>query len=169
MYAIRSYYGRFGSGFAQKRAAARTAYGIEAFEALRTAGAAIRDRGLEQLDSWLERFEAEATRNGTEVRWAESADEVRAQVLEICARYGLKKAIKSKSMLSEEAGLNAALEASGMEVVETDLGEYIIRITSYNVCYTKLLRIWVPAMRVNHFRGRVRFAMRARARANLAQ
>jgi len=119
---------RFGSGFAQKRAAARTAYGIEAFEALRTASAAIRDRGLEQLDSWLERFEAEATRNGTEVRWAESADEVRAQVLEICARYGLKKAIKSKSMLSEEAGLNAALEASGMEVVETDLGEYIIQL-----------------------------------------
>ncbi len=119
---------RFGSGFAEKRAAARVAYGVESFETLRTASAAIRDRGLEQLDSWLLRFEAEATRSGTEVHWAESADEVRARVLEICARYGLKKAIKSKSMLSEEAGLNAALEASGMQVVETDLGEYIIQL-----------------------------------------
>ena len=59
---------RFGSGFAEKRDAARTAYGVEAFEALRTASAAIRDRGLENLDSWLLRFEAEATRRGTEVR-----------------------------------------------------------------------------------------------------
>jgi len=119
---------RFGSGFAEKRAVARAAYGVEAFEALRSASAAIRDRGLEQLDGWLLRFEAEATRNGTELHWAESVDEVRALVLEICARYGLKKAIKSKSMVSEEAGLNAALEANGVQAVETDLGEYIIQL-----------------------------------------
>ena len=119
---------RFGSGFAEKRAMARMAFGVDSFEALRTASAAIRDRGLEHLDSWLLRFEAEATRRGTEVRWAETADEVRAHVLEICARHGLKKAIKSKSMVSEEAGLNAALEANGVRAVETDLGEYIIQL-----------------------------------------
>jgi L-lactate dehydrogenase complex protein LldF len=121
---------RFGGGFAEKRATAREAYGVEAFEALRTASAAIRDRGLEQLDAWLLRFEAEAARRGTEVRWAESAEDICAQVLEICARHGVKKAIKSKSMVSEEAGLNAALEANGVQVLETDLGEYIIQLAN---------------------------------------
>ena len=48
---------RFGSGFADKRAAAREAYGVEAFEALRDASAAVRDRGLANLDAWLLRFE----------------------------------------------------------------------------------------------------------------
>ena len=50
----------------------REASGVDAFEALRTRERAIRDRGLEHLDSWLMRFEAEATRRGTEVRWAET-------------------------------------------------------------------------------------------------
>ena len=97
---------RFGSGFAEKRAAAREAYGVEAFEALRTASAAIRDRALGALDAWLLRFEAEATRRGTKVLWAKDTAEVRRHVIEICAHHGLKKAIKSKSMVSEEAGLN---------------------------------------------------------------
>jgi len=119
---------RFGSGFAEKRAAAREAYGVEAFEALRTASAAIRDRALGALDAWLLRFEAEATRRGTKVLWAKDTAEVRRYVLEICARHGLKKAIKSKSMVSEEASLNEALEAHGVQPVETDLGEYIIQL-----------------------------------------
>ena len=119
---------RFGSGFAEKRAAARAAYGAEAFEELRAASATIRDRALENLDAWLLRFEAEATRRGTAVLWAEDADEACAIVLGICERHGLKKAIKSKSMLSEEAGLNAALEAAGVQPVETDLGEYILQL-----------------------------------------
>ena len=119
---------RFGSGFADKRAAAREAYGVEAFEALRGASAAIRDRGLANLDAWLLRFEEEATRRGATVLWAKDAAEIRRHVLEICARHGVKKAIKSKSMVSEEAGLNDALEANGVTPVETDLGEYIIQL-----------------------------------------
>ncbi len=119
---------RFGSGFADKRDAAREAYGVEAFEALRGASAAIRDRGLANLDAWLLRFEQEATRRGATVLWAKDTAEIRRHVLEICARHGLKKAIKSKSMVSEEAGLNEALEAAGVTPVETDLGEYIIQL-----------------------------------------
>jgi L-lactate dehydrogenase complex protein LldF len=121
---------RFGGGFVEKRAAARAAYGVEAFEELRAASAAIRDRALENLDAWLLRFEEEATRRGTVVLWAEDAGETCRQVLEICARHGLKKAIKSKSMLSEEAGLNEALAAAGVEPVETDLGEYILQLAA---------------------------------------
>jgi L-lactate dehydrogenase complex protein LldF len=119
---------RFGSGFAEKRAAARAELGVALFEELRDAGAAIRDRALASLDAWLLRFEQEAQRRGATVLWAQDGAEVRRLVLEICRRHGLKKAIKSKSMLSEEAGLNEALAASGVTPVETDLGEYIIQL-----------------------------------------
>ncbi|HTL25595.1 MAG TPA: LUD domain-containing protein, partial [Burkholderiales bacterium] len=119
---------RFGSGFADKRAAARSAFGVAAFEELRAASATIRDRPLEHLDAWLLRFEEEATRRGTTVLWAETAEQACRHVLDICARHGLKKAIKSKSMLSEEAGLNEVLAAAGVQPVETDLGEYILQL-----------------------------------------
>jgi L-lactate dehydrogenase complex protein LldF len=119
---------RFGSGFAEKRAAARAAYGAAAFEELREASARIRDRALEDLDAWLLRFEAEAKRRGTTVLWAEDAAETRKLVLQICARHKLTKAIKSKSMLSEEAALNPELAAAGVQPVETDLGEYILQL-----------------------------------------
>ena len=60
--------------------------------------------------------------------WIAQYAEARRLVLEICERHGLKKAIKSKSMVSEEAGLNAMLEANGVVPIETDLGEYIIQL-----------------------------------------
>ena len=119
---------RFGGGFAEKRAAARAFFGVAAFEELRSASATIRDRALENLDAWLLRFEEEATRRGTTVLWAESGEEACRLVLEICARHQLTKAIKSKSMLSEEAGLNQELAAAGVQPVETDLGEYILQL-----------------------------------------
>jgi iron-sulfur cluster protein len=121
---------RFGGGFAEKRAAARKAYGEDAFEQLRSASAEIRDRALANLDLWLLRFEEEATRRGTTVLWAEDVAEARAHVLDVCARHGLQKAIKSKSMLSEEASLNEALAAHGVQAVETDLGEYILQLAA---------------------------------------
>jgi L-lactate dehydrogenase complex protein LldF len=121
---------RFGGGFAEKRALARTAYGVDAFEELRAASAAIRDRALADLDAWLLRFEEEATQRGTVVLWAEDAGEACDLVLEVCKRHGLKKAIKSKSMLSEEAGLNEVLERAGVQPVETDLGEYILQLAN---------------------------------------
>jgi L-lactate dehydrogenase complex protein LldF len=120
---------KFGTaGLAQLRAQAVAAYGPEAFERLRTAGAEIRDRALAELDTYIERFEREATRHGATVLFAESRAEARDLVLEICRRHRLRKAIKSKSMLSEEADLNEALDAIGVHPVETDLGEYIIQL-----------------------------------------
>ncbi len=114
--------------FAERRASVVASFGQEAFEVLRDAGAGIRDRVLEHLDAWIERFEREATRRGATVLFARDGTEVAALVLEICRRHGLKKAIKSKSMLSEEADLNHALAAAGVEPVETDLGEYICQL-----------------------------------------
>jgi L-lactate dehydrogenase complex protein LldF len=120
---------KFGSGgLALLRAKVVEAYGAEAFEQLRTAGADIRDRAIATLDAHIERFEREATRHGATVLYAESGAEACDLVLDICRRHGVKKAIKSKSMLSEEAGLNDALAAAGVTPVETDLGEYIIQL-----------------------------------------
>src|SRR5215510_2437860 len=120
---------KFGaSGFALARAKAVADFGPADFERLRTAGADIRDRALATLDAYIERFEREAKRRGATVLFAETRAEACALVLEICRRHGVKKAIKSKSMLSEEAGLNEALAAAGVEPVETDLGEYILQL-----------------------------------------
>ncbi len=97
-------------------------------EATRAASQAIRDTSIADLDLWLERFEQEATKRGAQVLWARDGAEICRLVTDISRRHGVKKAIKSKSMLSEEAGLNAALEAAGVQPVETDLGEYILQI-----------------------------------------
>jgi L-lactate dehydrogenase complex protein LldF len=119
----------FGSaGLAALRARAVEEFGPDAFERLRIAGAAIRDRALATLDTYIERFEREATRRGAQVLFAATGAEARDLVLEICRRHSAKKVVKSKSMLSEEADLNEALEAAGVHSIETDLGEYIIQL-----------------------------------------
>jgi L-lactate dehydrogenase complex protein LldF len=109
-------------------ARARGVQDLENLEEIRTEAAAIRDRALATLDVWLERFEEEATRRGTHVHWAETHEDINRIVLEIAARTGVRKAIKSKSMVSEESHLNVALEKAGVDVVETDLGEYIVQL-----------------------------------------
>jgi L-lactate dehydrogenase complex protein LldF len=116
------------TGFTALRAKAVAEFGSELFEKLRGEGAAIRDRGLANLDAWIERFESEAARRGATVLFAETRDEACGLLLDICRRHGVKKVIKSKSMLSEEAGVNEALEAAGVTPVETDLGEYILQL-----------------------------------------
>ena len=98
------------------------------FEALRAAGEAIRQRVIGDLDSWLEVFEERATASGATVLWARDGQEVCGLVVDIARRHGVLKAIKSKSMVSEEAGLNQVLAAAGIRPVETDLGEYILQI-----------------------------------------
>jgi len=117
--------------FVGMRARAVGAYGVDEgtdFEELRDAGQAIRDRVIENLDVWLELFEAKATGRGATVLWAKDGREICEHVIAIAQRHGVKKATKSKSMLSEEAQLNVALAAAGIQPVETDLGEYILQI-----------------------------------------
>ncbi len=101
------------------------------YEATREQGKAIRNRALDDLDVWLERFERNATARGATVLWAETPADVNALVLEIAAKHGVRKIIKSKSMVSEESALDHAIEAAGLTVVETDLGEYILQINDY--------------------------------------
>jgi L-lactate dehydrogenase complex protein LldF len=101
---------------------------LDNFPAIRDAAAEIRDRALEHLDVYLEEFERNATARGTVVHWAETTADVNRIVCELAAKYGVRKAAKSKSMVSEECALNDALEAAGVEVIETDLGEYILQL-----------------------------------------
>jgi len=98
------------------------------YEEIRSAAAAIRDRALADLDVYLEEFERNAVARGAVVHWAETRQDVNRIVCEIASRHSVKKAVKSKSMVSEECALNEALEAAGVEVVETDLGEYILQL-----------------------------------------
>ncbi|MCC7250799.1 LutB/LldF family L-lactate oxidation iron-sulfur protein [Hyphomicrobium sp.] len=114
------------SGFVAARARAVAA--LPEFEAMREAGAAIKDHTLDNLDFYLERFEAEVTKRGGKVHWAADAEEARLIIREICADVGAKTVVKGKSMVSEEIGLNEALEAEGLEVLETDAGEYIVQL-----------------------------------------
>jgi L-lactate dehydrogenase complex protein LldF len=104
---------------------------LDDFEATRDAGRAIRQRALDDLDVWLDIFERNATARGATVLWAEIPAEINAHVLDIARRHGARKIIKSKSMVSEESALDRAIEAAGLTVVETDLGEYILQINDY--------------------------------------
>ncbi len=97
----------------------------------REAGKAIRNRALENLDVWLEIFEQNATARGATVLFAETPADINSLVLEIAAKHRVAKIIKSKSMVSEESALDHAIEAAGLTVVETDLGEYILQINDY--------------------------------------
>ena len=116
--------------FVDKRRAAIADFDREGgdFEALRDAGRDLRNRVLADLDLWLEKFEQSATARGATVLWAKDGAEICRHVIDIGRRHGVTKAVKSKSMLSEEAGLNQALETAGIQPVETDLGEYILQI-----------------------------------------
>jgi L-lactate dehydrogenase complex protein LldF len=97
-------------------------------ERVRDRARAIRSRTLAELDRYLEQFEARVTAAGGVVHWARDAGEACRVVLELARRHGVRRVVKSKSMISEEVGLNDALEAAGIEVVESDLGEYIIQL-----------------------------------------
>ena len=98
------------------------------FEQLRSACVDIRNRVLSDLDVWLDIFETQAKVTGAEVLWARDGEEICDLVIDVARRHGVTKAAKSKSMLSEEAHLNAALAAAGIQPVETDLGEYIVQL-----------------------------------------
>ena len=120
---------KFQGKFVPARRAAITE--LDDFEGTRDAAAAIRQRVLDDLDVWLAIFDESARARGATVLYARTPAEINALVLEIAGRHGVRKIIKSKSMVSEESALDHAIEAAGLTVVETDLGEYILQINDY--------------------------------------
>ncbi|WP_428939352.1 LutB/LldF family L-lactate oxidation iron-sulfur protein [Fontivita pretiosa] len=98
-------------------------------EALRTLAGQIKQHTLDHLDYYLEQLKANVQRNGGQVHFARDGAQARQIILQIARAAGCSRCIKSKSMVSEEIDLAQALEAEGMDVVETDLGEFIVQIS----------------------------------------
>ena len=98
------------------------------FEALRDSARAIKDHTLAHLDLYLEAYERKVRESGGQVHFAQDADEALRIIIDLCKSRGARSVTKGKSMISEEIGLNEALERAGIEAVETDLGEYIIQL-----------------------------------------
>jgi L-lactate dehydrogenase complex protein LldF len=98
-------------------------------EALRDRGAAIRDEVIADLDGMVDRLAAACEAQGIVVHRAADAAAAREIVRGIIRDAGGRTVVKSKSMLSEEIELNPALEADGVRVVETDLGEYVVQVS----------------------------------------
>lgn len=98
------------------------------FEQLRQIGSEIRLHTLQNLDVYLTRLEAAVQAAGGQVHWASSAEDARQIVLKIASEHNVRRVVKSKSMATEEIELNQALQAAGIEAIETDLGEYIIQL-----------------------------------------
>lgn len=106
----------------------RAAASVPEWEPLRSLAAAVKDHALSHLDEYLEAFEAAATANGITVHWARDGDEHNRIVHGLLAAQGVRRIVKSKSMLTEECGLNPYLTARGIAVVDTDLGEHIVQL-----------------------------------------
>jgi L-lactate dehydrogenase complex protein LldF len=112
--------------FVVKRAAARAA--LPEFDAMRDAARDMKNHVLANLDLYLEAYEKAVVASGGTVHWAETAEDARRIVLDICRAAGAKTVNKGKTMISEECGINDYLEENGIKPVETDLGEYIIQL-----------------------------------------
>lgn len=118
--------GRMRTGFIASRQAAVDR--LPEFEALREAAREARDAALQNLDVYLEQFESRVLDAGGRVHWCSTPAQAVETVEAICAGANARTVVKSKSMVTEEIGLNQHLERSGIDVVETDLGEYIIQL-----------------------------------------
>ena len=88
----------------------------------------IKRKTIEGLDRYLDELEKNVSRAGGVVHWASDADEARKIVVEIAKEKKIKSVVKSKSMTTEEIELNGALESVGVEVSETDLGDFVIQL-----------------------------------------
>jgi L-lactate dehydrogenase complex protein LldF len=114
------------ANFIDKRAKAVAR--LPEFDALRDSARDIKDHTLANLDLYLEAYEAKVVEAGGQVHYAVTAKDGVDIVLKLCRDRGAKAVTKGKSMIAEEIGLNAALEAAGIDPIETDLGEYIIQL-----------------------------------------
>ncbi|WP_341543736.1 Lactate utilization protein B [Mannheimia haemolytica] len=110
---------------------------------------AIRNHVLANLDAYLYQLSEKVTQNGGHVFFAETAEEATDYIKNVAKAKNAKKIVKSKSMVTEEIGMNHVLEAEGIKVVETDLGEYLLQIVG-----DKPSHIVVPAIHKDRLRIR---------------
>ena len=101
---------------------------VDEWEELRDKASNIKDYVIENLKELVDEFIKNAENQGIEVVFAENANEHNKTVLKYLNEINAKKVVKSKSMLTEECGLNEFLEENGIEVIDTDLGERIVQL-----------------------------------------
>lgn len=123
---LRSALDRVTGYLVQARSRAGAAYPL--FEPMRDRARQIRAHVLSRLDEYLAEFADNVTALGGQVYWAPDAEAANRYILELARARGVQRIVKSKSMVSEEVGLNHVLEGAGLEVVESDLGEYILQL-----------------------------------------
>ncbi len=99
-----------------------------AVDALRQQGRAAKLRALSDLPDLLEKIEANITGRGGHVLWAVDGEEVNRLVLDICREHNLRFGVKSKSMVTEETELVPFLKEHGVDMLETDLGEFVVQV-----------------------------------------
>lgn len=124
--ALRRKLGDATDGLGRARTSAQAA--VENYEELRDAARVRKGLIVARLPEILGELADKVERNGGTVHWAADAAEAQAAILAIARRRGARHVVKSKSMATEEIGLNDALERIGIEVTETDLGEWIIQL-----------------------------------------
>lgn len=134
--------GNVQAGFIQKRREAIEE--LPEFEALRDNAREIKNHTLDHLDLYLEAYEEKVTASGGKVHWAETAEDARKIIRDLCFAAGARTVTKGKSMITEEIGLNDFLEAEGIQPVETDLGEYAIQLRGEHPSH-----IIAPAVHLN--------------------
>ncbi|MFP5040275.1 lactate utilization protein B [Parasediminibacterium sp. JCM 36343] len=106
----------------------KASHNIPEWEQLREYASQIKNNVLSNLSQYLQAFEAKAKANGIIIHWAADAAEHNSIVHGILKKHGIDRMVKSKSMLTEECGLNEYLEANGVDVIDTDLGERIVQL-----------------------------------------
>jgi len=116
---------------------------------LKVAARAIRADLLARLPEILERFADNVIALGGHVCWARDAAQANAYISSVAGRIDAKTIVKSKSMATEEIGLNEVLEAAGHKVVETDLGEWIIQLAGHTPSH-----IIAPAVHLDRYQCR---------------
>ena len=123
---LRTAFSRASKGFVDKRSQAIAR--INNFAELKEQAANIKDRTLAHLGYYLEQFEENAKKNGTQIHWAKDGPELNSIVIRLAGERKVRHIVKGKSMVSEETLLNEALEQEGFTTTETDLGEYILQL-----------------------------------------
>ncbi|OEH92368.1 LutB/LldF family L-lactate oxidation iron-sulfur protein [Bacillus solimangrovi] len=105
---------------------------LGSWEEWRKLGEEIRKHTLENLDYYLEQLSENVAARGGHVFFAETAEEANEYIKDVVKKKDGKKVVKSKSMVTEEISMNEALEQLGCDVVESDLGEWILQVDDHD-------------------------------------
>lgn len=132
---------------------ARVVGEVENWQELRVAASRIKEHTMRHLDTYLAQFEEACTRAGGVVHWARDAAEANRIIVGLVQARQQPEVIKVKTMTSHETGLNEALEAAGIEPIETDLADLIVQLGNDHPSH-----IVVPALHKNRLQIRALFA-----------